>query len=200
MRCTARSCKNEAEEPFRRCPACREAARAARRATRQKDPEKARRKGRECAARRRERPSPAALAHAERNRAARYAATSAWAARNPEKKARTGRLAALIHAGRIVKPDVCEDCRLPKRPLVAWGVEKDGQGGLAVHGWTCWRCRNERLRQLVRNNHRQPLQEARFVAAQFEVVGPPEPVSEVPVAPGVAAHVHQEVGGPTPHL
>lgn len=147
MRCTARSCKNEAEEPFRRCPACREAARAARRATRQKDPEKARRKGRECAARRRERPSPAALAHAERNRAARYAATSAWAARNPEKKARTGRLAALIHAGRIVKPAACEDCRLPKKPLVAWGVEKDAEGKLSVQGWTCWRCRNERLRQ-----------------------------------------------------
>jgi hypothetical protein len=79
-----------------------------------------------------------AIAYRQRHAKSRASASAAWAAKNPGRKALIARLYVAIEKGDITKPNKCDDCKMVKSPIVAYGLED--QDGVQVQAWTCWGC------------------------------------------------------------
>lgn len=93
------------------------------------------------------RQSRTALAEAYRLRHAktRAAASAVWSAQHPQRKVLIARLGFLVAKGEITKPVKCDDCKLVKSPIVAYGLE-EVDGAPTVQAWTCWGCHWARKR------------------------------------------------------
>jgi hypothetical protein len=103
--------------------------------------------------------TPKAIAYRERQKPVIAAASRAWIARNPKRRALQEKLANLIHkvrvvkrrgkvfrylGGSIVKPTKCEDCGR-KAKLVAWNL-RSRKGMPVWDAWLCWGCWHVRKR------------------------------------------------------
>jgi hypothetical protein len=134
-KCKVRTCQNEVDSAkFVHCKACRVKHRQQHIAAEEKRPEGYRAVRREYI-----------KGYCERNphyrkwhEAARRRASAAWIARNRDRKRLTNRLNGLVQAGRIKKPECCQECGA-RTKLVGFGIRATSTKiGIKVSKWLCW--------------------------------------------------------------